>query len=280
MPVVDLELADPASVAVPNALGQVVVLVRLHGTPLGALNLLAPDPGRTTVDLRARACEELAGPLVEHLRLDGLMPSDLDAPAAGRPPCVLRPPPSATVSVVVCSLGRDARLGGAVASVLRQRHAPLELLVVDNDPASGRVRALLEGVLDPRLRVVEEPRRGLSAARNAGIGAARGTVVAFTDDDAEADPGWLERLLAPFDLDEDVVCTTGLVLPASLGTPAQAWFEEYGAFDKGFEPTVWTLGEPVPAVAAAARRGHGGTLFPYAAGVYGSGTTWRSGCRG
>ena len=42
-------------------------------------------------------------------------------------------------------------------------------------------------------------REGLSGARNTGVGAARGSVVAFLDDDARADRGWLERLLAHYD---------------------------------------------------------------------------------
>jgi glycosyltransferase involved in cell wall biosynthesis len=175
------------------------------------------------------------------------------------------------VSVVVCTLGEDPRLVQTVASVLGQSHENLELLVVDNQPASGQVATLLAGVEDPRLRVVDQPRRGLSAARNAGVAAATGEVIAFTDDDAFADADWLGRLLSPFETDPSVVCTTGLVLPAELATPAQLWFEEFGAFDKGFERTVWSAG-PVPnAVSRLGRRGEGGVLFPYSAGVYGSG---------
>ena len=271
IPVADLGLDEPGPDPRPNELGQISLLVRLHGTPVGVLDQLVPDAGRASGDLRARAREELTDALAEHLRVDGLTLDDLDAGRLAGTGCARRPAAtSVAATVVICTLGREPRLGAAVRSVLAQSLAPLEVLVVDNDPASGRVAVQLADVHDRRLRVVEQPRRGLSAARNAGSAAAQGDVVAFTDDDAKADPGWLEHLVAPFDLDQDVVCTTGLVLPASLTTAAQVWFEEYGAFDKGFEPTLWTLADPVPGLTGA-RRGHGGTLFPYAAGVYGSG---------
>jgi glycosyltransferase involved in cell wall biosynthesis len=175
------------------------------------------------------------------------------------------------VSVVVCTLGEDPRLQQTVASVLAQSHDRLQLLVVDNQPDSRRVPTLLAGFSDPRLQIVDQPRRGLSAARNAGVAAADGTVVAFTDDDAFADPGWLARLVAPFEAHPDVVCTTGLVLPAELVSSAQLWFEEFGAFDKGFQSTLWSLVDPAPGLAGLAARGEGGALFPYSAGVYGSG---------
>src|SRR5687768_10752262 len=71
------------------------------------------------------------------------------------------------ISVVVCTLGREPRLTDTVKAVLGQTHADLELVVVDNDPASDRADTLLAGIDDPRLRIVREEERGLSAARNA-----------------------------------------------------------------------------------------------------------------
>jgi GT2 family glycosyltransferase len=268
VPVGDLELTRPEDAPEPNALGQVMLLVRVHGLPVGTLALLEPRPGEA-VDLRALALERFHEPLSRHLAADGL-PARGDLVAGTACPSV-PPPTGVPVTVVVCTLGEDPRLARTVASVLAQSHQNLKLVVVDNQPASGQVAALLSGIEDPRLRIVEQPRRGLSAARNAGIAAATGEVVAFTDDDAFADPDWLARLVAPFAVDPAVVCTTGLVLPAELATPAQLWFEEFGAFDKGFERTVWAAG-PVPdAVGRLGRRGEGGVLFPYSAGVYGSG---------
>ena len=76
-------------------------------------------------------------------------------------------------------------------------------------------------VSDPRLRVIDERRRGISPARNAGLAAARGDLVAFTDDDAVPDPAWISAIVDVFDADLDgcVSCVTGLV------TPAEQWGE-------------------------------------------------------
>ncbi len=207
-----------------------------------------------------------------HLAEDGLVGDLAAALAEARTVACSRRASGAApvlVSVVVCTIGEDPRLLRTVSSVLEQSYADLELVVVDNRPGSGRVAELLRDVTDERLQVVAEPKRGLSAARNAGVRAARGDLVAYTDDDAYADRDWITRLVEPFRRSAEVVCTTGLVLPSELETRAQLLFEEFGAFDKGFERTVWTQRPATPA--ALGRRGDGGVLFPYSAGVYGSG---------
>lgn len=268
VPVTTLDLADPTPVPV-NGEGAGLVLVRLHGVPLGVVH--PRDVTSMDAEQAVRwATDHLAGPVAEHLALDGLGPEELEAglalPAAdcaAAAATVGRP-----VSVVICTLGQDERLVRTVRSVLDQTYRPLEVVVVDNQPATGAVRAMLAGVADERLRVVSEPCRGLSAARNAGVRAATGGVVAFTDDDAHADREWIARLVAPY-RHPGVVATTGLVLPAELATRAQLLFEEFGAFDKGLRRTVWAMGNRD--LAAIGPRGDGGALFPYSAGVYGSG---------
>jgi cellulose synthase/poly-beta-1,6-N-acetylglucosamine synthase-like glycosyltransferase len=107
-------------------------------------------------------------------------------------------------------------------------------------------------------------------ARNTGLAAASHSLVAYTDDDAVVDPGWLTELIRPFE-HPDVVCATGLVLPAELATPAQLLFEEFGAFDKGFCRAVWSNGARHRDLSDLGPAGDGGVLFPYSAGVFGSG---------
>jgi GT2 family glycosyltransferase len=99
------------------------------------------------------------------------------------------------VSVVICAY-TDRRwdaLVVAVSSVRAQTHRVREIIVVcDHNPALlGCVRAELDGVV-----AVENPNEpGLSGARNAGIEIATSPLVAFLDDDAEAEPDWVERLV-------------------------------------------------------------------------------------
>lgn len=86
-------------------------------------------------------------------------------------------------------------LRAAVASVLEQQECALELVVVD-DGNDEPVAALLAGVADPRLRHLRVPHRGVSAARNAGVAAARGAYLRFVDADDVLERGSTARLLA------------------------------------------------------------------------------------
>lgn len=269
--VAELELASGAAAPLPNALGQIVLLVRVHGVPLGSLPLLEPGAASLHEDLRRLALATFRDPLRKHLALDGLaLPADGEDIPGPQACSSVHQQSAHKVSVIVCTIGEDPRVVQTVQSILDQNHENLELIVVDNRPGTGKVNELLAGVSDPRFRLVPQPRPGLSAARNAGLRAATGTLVAYTDDDAFADPDWVHRLARPFEEHPEVVCTTGLVLPAEIATRAQAWFEEFGAFDKGFERQVWAAVSR-PDLATLGTPGEGGVLFPFSAGVYGSG---------
>ena len=278
IPVIEIELGQPLATIEPNRLGQVLAVCRIHGVPLGVLPLMERRH-LAQPELDDLLLDRFGTAIAAHLRHDGLRETSTTwrglADAAQRfraDACVLRVPTSMRpATVVICTLGADERLPKAVESALAQTHADMELIVVDNDPASGRVPAALRHVEDTRLRIVHEPRRGLAVARNAGLAAARGEIVAFTDDDATADPGWLAALIAPFDEHPDVMCTTGLVLPAELNTRPQLLFEEFGGFDKGFTRLVWSERRSGRDLTALGRPGEGGPLFPYSCGVFGSG---------
>jgi glycosyltransferase involved in cell wall biosynthesis len=91
------------------------------------------------------------------------------------------------VSVVVPTRGRAAYLEVTLDSLLAQR-AGIEHEIVVVDDGGGVPRR--EGVR----YVVHPERRGLNAARNAGIAAAGAPLIAFVDDDVLVPPGWLEAL--------------------------------------------------------------------------------------
>lgn len=270
VPVADHDLATGSEVPAPNQSGEISLLVRVHGIPTGLIHHLPVEGG---AEARQQAVWAAVGAEVEaHLRADGwagdVSPASIESTRAQCAESVGSI--AGLVTVVVCTIGRDPRLPLAIESLLAQTYEPLELVVVDNDPASGRVPELLEALDDVRLRIVPEHRRGLSWARNAGLTTATGRVVAFTDDDAVADPDWVRHLVAPFGQDPRVRCTTGLVLPAELSTPSQLLFEQYGAFDKGFQRTVWQLGSESSTVRSAVDGPHDG-LFPFSPGIFGSG---------
>jgi GT2 family glycosyltransferase len=130
-----------------------------------------------------------------------------------------------SVSVIICTYTerRWPRLRDAVASLDAQTLPAHEtIVVIDHDPR------LLE-LAGPALtgtRVIENTGpRGLSGARNSGVGAANGEIVAFLDDDAVADERWLEELAGVF-ADPAVVGAGGVALPRwERGVPP-AWLPE------------------------------------------------------
>lgn len=102
------------------------------------------------------------------------------------------------VSIVVPTCRRNQQLARCLASLARLDYprALLEIIVVDD---GGNARLPDPG--DPALPDVtlhrhDTPLQGPAAARNSGLTRSRGTVVAFIDDDCEADPGWIRELVA------------------------------------------------------------------------------------
>lgn len=106
--------------------------------------------------------------------------------------------------------GEDARR--AVASVLEQKDAPpFELIVVcAGGPEPGS---------DPRLRVLVEPDRNPAVRRNRAAGMARGSILAFIDDDAFADPYWMARAVDFLEANPEAGAVGGPD-PAPPGSPS------------------------------------------------------------
>jgi glycosyltransferase involved in cell wall biosynthesis len=103
---------------------------------------------------------------------------------------------STLISVITPTFNNAATLVRACRSVLDQRGVNLELIIV-NDGSADTSGALADELVraDRRVRVVHQPNHGLSAARNAGIDAARGTHLAFLDADDVFRPGALRGML-------------------------------------------------------------------------------------
>lgn len=100
------------------------------------------------------------------------------------------------VSAIITTYRRAEVLPRAIRSALAQTVPDIEVLVVDDEP-SDTARIATESVGDPRVRyLAHDVNKGLSAARNTGIAAARAPFVAFLDDDDEWAPTKLEQQLA------------------------------------------------------------------------------------
>lgn len=112
------------------------------------------------------------------------------------------------VSVVVVSRGRPDSLRLCLTGLARLHYRNFEIIVVA-DPSGIDAARSLPFSYDFRLISYDQP--NISAARNIGISAAAGEVVAFIDDDAVPEPTWLNHLIAPFD-DPDVAAAGGYVI--------------------------------------------------------------------
>ena len=100
----------------------------------------------------------------------------------------------ATISVVIPHLNQPGELARCLAALAANSRAPEEVIVVDNGSAE-----LPEAVCAAHgARLIREPEPGPGPARNAGIAAAQGAIIAFIDADCRADPGWLAAIAAGF----------------------------------------------------------------------------------
>jgi len=124
-------------------------------------------------------------------------------------------------SIIVCTVDRPTDLDRCVGSLLPFRKAGAEVIVVNNGPPSPAVEEIAQGY---GARATMEPRRGLSCARNAGIRLTTGTILAFIDDDAQADPDWIPILLAPF-ADRRVLAVVGSVWAQTVADPVSQIFD-------------------------------------------------------
>jgi GT2 family glycosyltransferase len=146
-------------------------------------------------------------------------------------------PSSPDISVVICTRDRPDDLARCLQSLQQLRPRPLEILVVDNAPEGSATRDVVARVSD--VRYVAEPRPGLSRARNAGVHAARGGIVAFTDDDVRVSPNWIAAMEHVF-RDPAISVVTGLVLPAELESDSQLIFElGAGGFGQGYQRRLY-----------------------------------------
>ncbi|MEZ5833760.1 MAG: glycosyltransferase [Dongiaceae bacterium] len=179
----------------------------------------ATRDGRPVMNVPLNAARSSGNLLVELERLAG------DASADAR-----------QLAVIICTRDRPQALAQCLARLTAQVSLPGEIVVVDNSIARTAEAAVSRFA---GIRYLHEPRRGLSAARNAGIRASWLPLIAFTDDDVEPRPDWASEVVHAFSSPR-VEAVTGLVLPARLDTPAQSFFQlQMGGLGGGCLPLIF-----------------------------------------
>jgi O-antigen biosynthesis protein len=245
---IDLEQC-PGDLQLPLSSGghpyrQLLALVRQDGYPLGWCSFPVSPDGTVLLDEMAATVE----------------PPEFDP---GESPLTTDTEAQSLLSVVIATCADVKTAVRCVEAIQSAASGPYEVIVVENRPAHSKVKCALDERFgdDKRIRYVEERRPGLACARNAGLRAAQGELVAFTDDDVTIDPAWLPAIRATFAANPDVDCVTGLILPLEFETQTQLLVERFAGYAKGFVPRIYSLERPPPDQ----------PLFPYTAGYFGSG---------
>ena len=243
----DLELtALPAQLPLEPPYTGALVLLRYQHRPVGKLWFTAANGHISRANITQAVSTQTDWPFwqaVLHSRLDW----------TGAPP---QTNPLPLAPIAVCTRNRTQDLARCLPALLALPNHGQEILVIDNCPADDSTARLVAGYGD-RVRYVREDRPGLNVARNRAMREARHPIVAFNDDDALPDPGWLRALLSNF-ADPLAMAVTGLTMPLELETPAQEWFERHSPFERGFNRAAYDF-TTLPALAAA-RAGAGANM--------------------
>jgi glycosyltransferase involved in cell wall biosynthesis len=228
-----IDLSRPVcSLADVSEYASVRLLVTWESRPLGYMEIANRHQPVSLTRLRHEIAAKLAPQLLqERVRQSFAPPGHISSTTS---PATL--PAHIPVSVVIATYDRPDDLRNCLRCLTQQDSPrPLEIIVVDNHPASGATPSVATEF--PGIVLLSEPRQGLACARNCGFRASHGRVVVTTDDDVTMPPDWIEKLLSPF-VQDDVMAVTGNVLPLELETAAQRLFEAYGGLGRGFERLV------------------------------------------
>ena len=224
--ILDLEISKlPPEITVEERYSKALILIRLHGKPIGQA-LLPVVGGRMGGDELREALMDAAGDNLWKNWLYDTLGWDERGPVEAMP----------IATVAVCTRDRPEDLRRCLEAFMRLPDDGQEYLVIDNWPLTDATLELVKNY--PKVRYVREDVVGESAARNRALREAKHEFVAFTDDDAAPDPNWLRSLLRNF-TDPRVMGVTGLVMPLELETEAQELFEGYCPYGQGFERRVF-----------------------------------------
>jgi glycosyltransferase involved in cell wall biosynthesis len=134
-------------------------------------------------------------------------------------------------SIVISTYNRSYLLAQALESIVCQTLHPANYeIVVVNNASTDDTDDVVEGVAsrypDHTIVLIHEERPGLSRARNAGLRSARGVYVAYIDDDAQAETGWLQRALEWFAHARPSPQVVGGPIRPLYDAPKPPWFQD------------------------------------------------------
>ncbi len=112
-----------------------------------------------------------------------------------------------TISIVIPAFNEEAYIGKTLKSIFQ--HAPKNLLevVVINNASTDKTHQIASSFL--RVTVVDEPKKGLTKARQAGLRSAHGDIIAYLDADTLVDENWFNLLNKEFTSDKSLACLSG-----------------------------------------------------------------------
>jgi glycosyltransferase involved in cell wall biosynthesis len=145
---------------------------------LGAAGVVAPAmrPAVSSGTLGIRMLS--AGELLPFITLNGSCPP--------------KPAETPMVSVVICAYNAERTMRSCLESLRKIDYPNFEVVIVDDGSRDHTADISMEF---PEFRLIRQPNKGLSVARNVGMQAARGELIAYTDSDCVVDPDWLTLIV-------------------------------------------------------------------------------------
>ncbi len=111
------------------------------------------------------------------------------------------------LSIVIPAHNEEKLIAGCLKSILRNPPQELEEIIVVDNASTDHTKEIAS--MFPRVRVVAEPDKGLTKARQKGLEEARGELIAYLDADTRIPEGWFETIRTTFSRHKEVVCLSG-----------------------------------------------------------------------
>lgn len=136
------------------------------------------------------------------------------------------------ISLVIPAYNEEKYISPCLESVVKNRTDDIIEVIVVNNASTDRTAEIASSF--PGVRVVNEPNKGLTKARQRGLIEAKGDLIGYIDADTRMPPGWADRALKEFAKDPKMVCLSGPFNYYDL-SPLQKLFAE----------TLWSISAPI-----------------------------------